>query len=343
MSTRKRPTASAIKLDTARKQHALRWAAEQADLDDNRDRPLELMDFPNELLMAIFRPRPCPRDAANPPHAENCKCGNKHRVLCTTLCRRTYYLYRQQIEVLDLCIPKKADPMMYNLLKSRSEHTDEWQNAAFTLTPMPALRTIQYHGSPHSYGCITVLSRAAIPWYYLMAVTTAEQRRLITLKVSTSHLQGIGGVKFQPALYLLILGFKELSFSDCWVAITLLKKLQKMMPTIRHHCDQIGVDFEQLQWPLFNIRWCGFKGLKELHHCHPHVAQMCRDAGVQFRRNDRINMYNPCAMPPGKKQYTKKTQQLFAFPLPDQADIDAPPGKIQPISERVVGEWVRGY
>jgi len=346
------------KLAVARKQNTLRWDTEQLrDTEADQqlasgERLLQLMDLPNELLGAIFCPIKCPRGKAAPvAHRNGCECASRHRALCTMLCRRTYYLFRQHIQKLYLYIPYESDVPLYNTLRTRAERPNDWQDTAHTLTPMPALRKVMYYAKSidtftgrETYGAVSTVTRAAVPWYYLAAVTTKEQRRLMELQIGFDHVQGFGGVKFRPDVFLLVLEFGRLVFWKPSAALVVLKKIRKELPQIEAYCrDQRAMDFAQWEWPTIEFRWNDCQPVQEWDVRHPLVARMCQQANVHFQTRTYENLHHPYTTPRPFVQQVQYTYQMWRFLPPNKehdADDNLPlAGPLQMVGEPVVGPW----
>ena len=245
-------------LQEARKQSALRWDAEQARLVEATEqlesgkRQLQLMDLPNEVLALIFCPHPCPRRSASPEHVYVCECGLDYRKLCTLLCRRTYELYRSKISRINLTVTIRTDRVFYNHLRGCAQAPTPWQATVATLIPMTALRSIMFH--VHRDMLATqkrVMYRAAAPWYYLMTVTSLEQRRSMKLRFGwlNSSVLEFANMQLPIDVYLFILQFKSIKVPCENHAIIFLDSLKCAMVNAEAYLARRAIDARTIQIP----------------------------------------------------------------------------------------------
>jgi hypothetical protein len=346
------------KLEVARKQNALRWGVDQlraTEADQQLEsgaRGIQLMDLPNEVLGLIFRPFECPlqieyrsrgKDAwANPimtGHATaRCKCAHNYQLLCTTLCRRTYYLYRERVTHCEVHVTSEYSVRAYNQLKLRAARPDDWQEHVHTWTRMPLLRKLSYIVNQNvEYGEMKVYTRAAMPWLYVMALTTAEQRRSMTLRFKSYHqVSRFCQMRLKPELYLTILGFKRIKFCDALSIRFFLQQIDREYWPIYHYNRKTNGAATPLRWPLFQCKASAYEDdLTDWYQYKPTTALFCARMGLRFRLKQIVRDID-IAPARERKEYCIKQ---FQFPVGQSG----PGGMVEPLvvqlGETELGPW----
>jgi hypothetical protein len=350
-----------FKLERARKQNLLRWQVEQlraTEADQQLDsgvRGLQLMDLPNEVLSLIFRPTSCgqPADCLSCDDQlrihMRCRCIYKYRAVCTVLCRRAYYLYRQHIVTLTVSVMPELQVRMYNQLKVRAERPSDWQEQVHTWTPMPALRKIIYR-IPNSVGMgdMKALTRSSLPWYYIMAVTTKEQRATMKLRFrGYSELTHFIEGTLQSNFYLMMLQFERIKFADVNGLVSFLWKIDRHISSICHWYRKAGgetsANFQMvgMRWPRLECLVYSIDSENIFHYNQRQLAAFCGIMrNIQIRCCEIEYEYGP---PLGEGVTRRRRRKAYkTFRLPPRlslAGVDTQP-PMQQVGETVYTGWV---